>query len=129
MLKFIAPLLFVAATTASCLAQVSPAPVRVSGAVASKLEKQRVPLQMSVAWRYRYATVRLEFTVLPDGTVTDIKTLDLSPVNTFTKALEDDTRKGLTRWTYNPYLVNGRPTAMRVTILFKYHQDLDISYP
>jgi len=74
--------------------------------------------------------VRLEFTVKADGTVTDIKSVDAG-TGVISGYLQKACTKALSRWTYNPYLVKGEPTAMRATVQFKfsYPGGLEITYP
>ncbi len=60
-----------------------------------------------------------EFTVKSNGTVTDVKVLSSkgpkirSPVDSIGK------------WTYKPYIVNGTPPAMRITVDVKCAVDVD----
>ena len=94
-------------------------PVRVSGAAAQKLEKQRIMDQnaggcaMMAAHMNRPITIRVEFTVLPNGVVTDVKELSQQGHC----KLKDIAH--LDQWTFDPYRVNGIPTAMRVTMLLE----------
>lgn len=93
-------------------------PVPVSGAVASKLEKSRASVMMGGAGAlfYQTCTAQLDFTVLPNGTVADIKQVKV----TGSHPLADIARDALSHWTYNPYLVKGAPTAMRVKVLYDF---------
>lgn len=104
-------------------------PVPVSGAVASKLEKSRASVMMGGAGAqfYQTCTAQLELTVLPNGKVADIKEVKI----TGSHGLADMARDALSHWTYNPYLVKGAPTAMRVNILYHFpgRGRVDISYP
>ncbi|MGA3047436.1 MAG: energy transducer TonB [Terracidiphilus sp.] len=77
-------------------------------------------------------TMRLEYTVRPDGTVTDIKDLD-AEVHYYSagRVMPNACMNALRQWTYRLYLVNGQPTAMRVTIQFKFvpRRQTEITYP
>jgi hypothetical protein len=90
-------------------------PVRVNGGVAEKLEKQRAGAACDPFLKGLRATtsVRVEFTVAPDGSVMDIK--ELSHTGPYVYAHFDTLQK----WTYNPYTINGQATSMRVTMLFE----------
>jgi hypothetical protein len=99
-------------------------PVKVSGAVAEKLEKQRAGSSCDSFLNalHTKTVVRVEFTVLPNGSVTDVKELS------HTGPLPYAHFGSLSQWTYNPYLINGRPTAMRATMLFECSPGLKVTY-
>ncbi len=84
--------------------------VKVPAAVSEKLLVKRVPPEYpSGAKSARIqGTVKLEFTVAADGSVTDVTSTG-PPV--ISKAAED----AVGQWKFKPYLVNGQPTAMRTT--------------
>jgi TonB family protein len=132
MLKFAAILALAAAAIGPGLTVANAEPAHVSGAVASKLEKHRAGINNMDLPPPRAAqgTVRLDFTVQPDGTVADIKDIDSNP-NVVHKYLAIAATNSLRQWTYNPYMVDGKPTAMRVTIEFNFTPPghADITYP
>jgi TonB family protein len=131
MLKRVAVLLLAFAAAGMFANAAHAAPVHVSGAVASKLEKHRVgidPRELPPPYAAR-GTVKLRFTVTPAGTVTDIRRT-VPSVGVVQKALESAATKCLSQWTYNPYLVKGNPTAMRVVIEFHFQvRRWDATYP
>lgn len=102
-------------------------PVPVTAAIASKLEKSRAWMSQLGAIGYVRGSALLQFTVLPNGSVADIRTLK----TTGASVLGDLPKDSLSKWTYNPYLVKGAPTAMRINILYTYdgHRGVKISYP
>jgi protein TonB len=53
--------------------------------------------------------VKLEFTVLEDGTVADIKVLESSPKRVFDRSA----MRALQRWKFKPRIVNGKPEKQR----------------
>ena len=53
--------------------------------------------------------VKLEFTVLEDGTVSDIKILDASPKRVFNKSA----KRAITRFKFKPRVVNGKPVKQK----------------
>lgn len=133
MLKHVAALLLALAAAGAFVNVAHATPVQVNGAVASKLEKHRVGIEFGSAGRPlpvdTRVTVRLRFTVTPDGTVTDIESAVRS-VGTTQLFLKIAAIKALRQWTYNPYRVNGTPTAMRVVIEFHFHgRQWDATYP
>ena len=54
--------------------------------------------------------VMLAFTIMPDGTVTDIEIIEDQPRGTFRRA----TQRAVQRWRFQPIMVNGRATEYRV---------------
>lgn len=97
-------------------------PTKVSGPEAAALEKQRVGINtLLLPPTAKRGTIQLEFTVQPDGTVTDIKDLhpaaDAGPIM---KYLYNAAFDSLSKWTYDPYRVNSLPAPMRVRIQFKF---------
>jgi TonB family protein len=59
-----------------------------------------------------HAIWEAEFTVTPAGNVTDVKLLKTIGTPKFDFAASNS----LDRWKYKPYLVNGVPTPIRVTV-------------
>jgi protein TonB len=61
--------------------------------------------------------VKLEFTVLEDGTVSNVKVLDASPKRVFNKSA----KRAILRWKFKPRIVNGSPVKQQAvqTIEFK----------
>ncbi|NJK88771.1 MAG: energy transducer TonB [Myxococcales bacterium] len=62
--------------------------------------------------------VTIEFTIGPSGSVEDMKVLDSQPPGQFDRAA----LKALSRWRYDPKLVDGRPVSrpgQRVTLKFE----------
>lgn len=131
MMKYVASFLLAFAAAGMFLEVATAEPVQVSGVVASKLEKHRVgvnPQDLPPPMASR-GTVKLNFTVSPEGTVTDIAPSAPS-VGVVKKALENAATNALRQWTYNPFLVNGKPAAMRVTIEFHFNvRQWDATYP
>lgn len=60
--------------------------------------------------------VKLEFTVLEDGTVTDVKVLDANPKRIFNKSAI----RAIQRWKFKPRLVNGKATRQQVVQLIEF---------
>lgn len=120
-MKYLATVLVAALAAGVFANDASAEPPLVNGAVAAKLELRRVPvnpqdLPPPTAAR---GSVKLTFTVTPDGTVTDVASGGKS-VGVVQKALENASIKALRQWTYRPYMVDGKPTAMRVGIVFHF---------
>lgn len=53
--------------------------------------------------------VEVEFTVLPDGSVTDVRVLDANPPGIF----EHEARRAVLRWQFRPQMQDGRPMSIR----------------
>lgn len=53
--------------------------------------------------------VEVEFTVLPDGSVTDVRVINANPPGMF----EQEARRAVLRWQFRPQMQDGRPTSMR----------------
>lgn len=61
--------------------------------------------------------VMMEFTITSSGTVADIVVIDADPPGYFEKAAE----KSLSRWKYQPKMVNGKPVSqLKMQELFKF---------
>jgi TonB family protein len=77
------------------------------GALLRKIE----PVYPSQARAMRLeGTVKLQATVAEDGTLHDIKVVSGSPL------LSQAATQAVSRWRYRPYLLNGKPVAMRTEI-------------
>jgi protein TonB len=55
--------------------------------------------------------VKLEFTIMPDGSVDDVKVIDAKPRRIFNRAAI----KSILRWKFKPRVVNGKAVARRAT--------------
>jgi len=60
--------------------------------------------------------VKLEFTVLEDGTVSDIKVLEASPKRVFDKAA----KRAIMRWKFKPRVVNGQPVKQQAVQVIEF---------
>jgi hypothetical protein len=105
-------------------------PVRVPGAQAEKLLIQPQAMPLRPAIRGTGFPAHLEFTVTPAGSVIDIVDLDHHPTNPAngqpTDAMGVSTYKAMQAvalWKFHPYLRDGLPAAMRVTVEFKYENE------
>jgi hypothetical protein len=101
-------------------------PVRVPGAVAQTLEKQFAQAQSCSLYNVRMVrakgTVEAELTVSPTGNIISVK--DLVHTVQAPGCHGVDTLGNIAAWTFKPYLVNGKPTAMVVTV----HFDIDTGH-
>jgi len=55
--------------------------------------------------------VKLEFTILEDGTVSDVDVLDADPKRVFDRAA----KKAILRWKFKPLVVDGKAQQRRAT--------------
>ena len=110
-------------------------PVRVPGAQAEQLliHPQAMPLRPAI--RGTGFPAHLEFTVTPAGAVIDIVDLDHHPTNPAngqpTDARGVSTYKAMQAvalWKFHPYLRDGLPAAMRVTVDFEYQGDWKVTF-
>ena len=62
--------------------------------------------------------VRLQFTLLPDGTIADIQVKESHPAGVFDASAMD----ALRQWKYEPVEKNGKKVAQRAEINMKYAQ-------
>ena len=119
--------LFVLITAASLsesliLGQIKP--VEVSGQESGKLLIQPHTAPEAIAIMHLRGILRLKFTVLPDGTVTDIVDIDHNPEGTINNgALLPRAKNAMGTWKYRPYLKDGHPVAMRTTV--ELHWEVD----
>ncbi|WP_455220492.1 energy transducer TonB [Kaarinaea lacus] len=60
--------------------------------------------------------VKLAFTVLEDGSVSDIKVLDASPKRIFNKAA----KRAIMRWKFKPRVVNGQPVKQQAVQIIEF---------
>jgi hypothetical protein len=96
-------------------------PIHVSAAVAQKLETHREGgCDNSAVHRFNLRSDWVaEFTVKPDGTVADVKVLSSKGPKT------RNPLDSIDKWTYKPYMANGTPTAVRITVDVKCSVDVD----
>jgi TonB family protein len=63
--------------------------------------------------------VELNFTIQPDGSVTDVQVVNAEPLGLF----EASAIKALSQWRYEPVLLNGEPVAKLAMIRMKFAQE------
>ncbi|BCX82524.1 periplasmic protein TonB [Methylomarinovum caldicuralii] len=60
--------------------------------------------------------VKLEFTITPEGTVTDVKVVESHPKGVFERAAI----KAISLWKFKPLIADGRPTAQRAVQVLEF---------
>ncbi|MEN8718672.1 MAG: energy transducer TonB, partial [Oceanococcaceae bacterium] len=55
--------------------------------------------------------VKLEFTINPDGTVSDPRVVEAQPRRVF----DSEARRAILKWKFKPRVVDGKPVAHRAT--------------
>jgi TonB family protein len=66
--------------------------------------------------------VELNFTIQPDGSVTDVQVVNAEPLGLF----EASAIRALSQWRYEPVLLNGEPVAKLAMIRMKFTQDTPV---
>jgi protein TonB len=61
--------------------------------------------------------VKTGFTILPDGSISDIEILESEPAGIFDRI----TRRTISKWKYKPQLLNGKPTARDVEKIIRFN--------
>ena len=62
-------------------------------------------------------SVKVGFTIKPDGSISDIVVLESEPAGIF----DNITRKTVARWKYKPQILNGKPTARAVERIIRFN--------
>ncbi|BCX89780.1 periplasmic protein TonB [Methylomarinovum tepidoasis] len=93
------------------------------GKPAPKAASQVIPLvrippryPMRARMRRIEGWVKLEFTITPEGTVTDVKVVEAHPRGVFERAAIE----AISRWKFKPLIVDGRPTAQRAVQVLEF---------
>lgn len=103
-------------------------PTPMTGAQSSKLILS-APLPNTTFWT-RFdrnpRLVRLGFTILPDGTTTDVVDLDATPNKNspHNMTVVGPSIDAVKSWRYKPYSVNGKLAAIKTTVQFKFGMDV-----
>jgi TonB family protein len=66
--------------------------------------------------------VELNFTIQPDGSVTDVEVVNAEPLGLF----DASAIKALSQWRYEPVLLKGEPVAKLAMIRMKFAQDTPV---